>query len=149
MSKISTLTLKAIVDSHEARITTLESRVNTIEEQLKSKPTVSANGNSNKPTEKTVAFTKHDGTVIMVTQKQYDAWTKHRENFQNKEKNLATWEENRTNFKPSKELIEALKKNPTMTRKEAKTLGFVGTSDDLWNLKYGTDGVVKKGTYNR
>ena len=129
-------TINQRLDGIEQRVTALESP---------KKPTVTVTGSAKPQVVKDVPFTKHDGTVVMATQAQVNAWTKRRENYVPKEDRLAKWSEDRANFKPSQTLIDAIKAKPTMTRKEAKELGFVGTSDDLWNFKYGKNGVIKQG----
>ena len=103
---------------------------------------------------KDTPFTKHDGTVIMCTAPQAAAYEKYRDGYNNrvanKEANLQAWAEKRSTYKPSQAFVKALKANPTMTHKQAKEqFGFVGTKNDLWNVKYGTDGCVKKGTFNK
>ena len=99
---------------------------------------------------KLVEFTKTDGSVVKCTEAQAKAW----EDYRNRSRKSldevkAEFNKARDAYKPSQALVKALKANPTMTRKEAKAYGFVGTSNDLWNLKYGTNGVVRKGTTNR
>ena len=97
---------------------------------------------------KDTPFTKADGTVVMTTAAQAKAWEDARARHT---ENVSTWADKRSSYKPSKELLDAIKANPaSITQKIAKAqYGFVGTSNDLWNLKYGTEGVVKKGTYNK
>ena len=129
--------VKTEIGSLNERVTALEG---------KSKPSVSVKGNAKV---KDTPFTKHDGTVVMTTKAQAEAWAKRRDNFVDKETALKDWNAKRATYKPSNSLLDAIKANPTITRKEAKALGFVGTSDDLWNLKYGTDGIIRKGTSNR
>ena len=84
-----------------------------------------------------VEFTKHDGTKVMCTPKQAAAWEayRNRSNGKTLDEVKAEWEEAHKNFKPSKELKDALKAKPTMTRKEAAALGFIGTKDELKALK--------------
>lgn len=83
-----------------------------------------------------VEFVKKDGTVKLVTPAQAAVWDAAR-NRQHKtlDEVKAEYDAKRKAFKPSKELIEALKANPIMTRKEAAKLGFVGTKDELKALK--------------
>lgn len=84
-----------------------------------------------------VEFVKHDGTKVMCTPKQAAAWSKWRDReFKPLDEVKAEWDAKHKAFKPSKELIEALKANPCMTRKEAAKLGFVGTKDELKALKH-------------
>ncbi len=84
-----------------------------------------------------VEFVKHDGTKVMCTPKQAEAWAKWRDRSNGKtlDEVKAEWEAKHKAFKPSKELIEALKANPVMTRKEAKAYGFIGTKDEFKALK--------------
>lgn len=149
MSKITNAMLLDAINGIKSEVGALSQRVTALEENRK-KPTVSATG-TGKGKVKDTPFTKHDGTVIMTTAAQAQAWEKRRESFANKEANLQAWAEKRAAYKPSQALIDAIKANPTaITTKVAKAqYAFVGTSDDLWNLKYGTEGVVCKGTYNR
>jgi hypothetical protein len=102
---------------------------------------------------KDTPFTKHDGTVVMTTAAQAQVWEKHREGYNNrvanKEANLKAWEDKRKAWKPTQAFVKAVKANPTMTVKQAKELGFVGTSNDLWNFKYGTEGIITKHNYNK
>lgn len=85
-----------------------------------------------------VEFVKKDGTVKMVSPKQAAVWeaARNRSNGKTLDEVKAEWEAKHKAFKPSKELIEALKANPVMTRKEAAKLGFVGTKDELKALKH-------------
>ena len=119
---------------------------------LGEKPTTSRRGDA-QPKAEMVNFTKANGEVVQCTQAQANAWAKWRDGaasrVASKEANLAKFEADRKAYKPSQAFVKALKANPTMTRPEAKAYGFVGTSNDLWNLKYGTEGVIRKGTYNR
>ena len=99
---------------------------------------------------KLVEFTKADGSVVKCTEAQAKAWEAYRNRSRKSlDEVKAEFNKARDAYKPSQALVQALKANPTMTRKEAKAYGFVGTSNDLWNLKYGTNGVVRKGTTNR
>ena len=85
-----------------------------------------------------VEFVKKDGTRKMVSAKQAAVWEAARSRSEGR-KSLdevkAEWDAKHKAFKPSKELIAALKAHPTMTRKEAAKLGFVGTKDELKALK--------------
>lgn len=85
-----------------------------------------------------VEFVKADGTKKLVSPKQAEAWNKWKSHSNGKtlDEVKAEWEAKHKAFKPSKELIEALKANPVMTRKEAAKLGFVGTKDELKALKH-------------
>lgn len=91
------------------------------------------------PAPEKVEYTKADGTVIMCTPKQAAHFEELKANAPERkakfEAMCAEWERKYAEYKPSKELIEALKANPIMTRKEAVKLGFVGTKDDLKALK--------------
>lgn len=99
---------------------------------------------------KLVEFTKTDGSVVKCTEAQAKAWDDYRNRSRKSlDEVKAEFNKARDAYKPSQALVKALKANPTMTRKEAKAYGFVGTSNDLWNLKYGTEGVIRKGTYNK
>ena len=111
-------------------------------------PTKSASKGKGKA--KLVEFKKHDGSVVQCTEAQAKAWEAYRSrSHKSLDEVKAEFTKAREAYKPSQALVKALKANPTMTRKEAKAYGFVGTSNDLWNLKYGTNGVVRKGTTNR
>ena len=100
-----------------------------------------------------VPYTKRSGKVIYGTPKQVAHWeAQQRANDDKAEANAQAWEQKKTDwanaraaYAPTQALIDAIKAKPTMTRDEAKALGFVGTSKDLWNLKYGDNGIVKKG----
>ena len=87
--------------------------------------------------EKTETFVKMDGTEVACTPAQKQAWEayRNRSNGKTLDEVKAEWEEAHKNFKPSKELKDALKAKPTMTRKEAAALGFIGTKDELKALK--------------
>lgn len=141
MSKITLTSIKAVVDNHESRLNTLENEVATLKESLKSKPSTSARGNAKV---KDTPFTKHDGTVVMTTKAQADAWAKHRDGYTDrvatKEATLKEWEAKRAEYKPSKALLDAIKANrASITHKIAKEqFGFVGTKDDLKALKDST-----------
>ena len=136
-------------DGMHTALNAVREDVNSLNERVTALEGKSKPSNTQKGKVKDVPFTKHDGTVVMTTQAQADAWAKRRDSYVPKETVLKDWETKRASYKPSKELLDAIKANPTITRKEAKTLGFVGTSDDLWNLKYGTEGIIRKGTANR
>jgi hypothetical protein len=84
-----------------------------------------------------VEFVKHDGTKVMCTPKQAEAWSKWRDRSNGKtlDEVKAEWEAKHKAFKPSNELVSALKAKPTMSRKEAVAYGFVGTKDELKALK--------------
>lgn len=100
------------------------------------KPSTSSKGKV-----KDTPFTKHDGTVVMTTAAQAQAWEKHRDGYANrvanKEANLKAWETKRDAYKPSKALKDAIKANRALiTHKVAKEqYGFVGTKNDLKALK--------------
>ena len=84
-----------------------------------------------------VEFTKADGTKVMCTPKQAQAWEayRNRSNGKTLDEVKAEYAEARKNFVPSDALKDALKAKPTMTRKEAAELGFIGTKDELKALK--------------
>ena len=84
-----------------------------------------------------VEFVKNDGTKVMVTPKQAEAWSKWRSHSSGKtlDEVKAEYEAKHKAYKPSDEFLKALKAKPTMTRKEAKAYGFVGTKDELKALK--------------
>ena len=85
--------------------------------------------------EKTATFTKKDGTKVACTPAQAKIWSAYVDRAQNREHNLAEWEKSRKAYKPNKAIKDAIKAHPTMTRKEAMEFGFVGTKEDLRNLK--------------
>lgn len=84
-----------------------------------------------------VEFVKKDGTVKQVTAKQAAVWeaARNRSNGKTLDEVKAEYKAKHDAFKPSDALIQALKANPVMTRKEAAKLGFVGTKDELKALK--------------
>lgn len=104
------------------------------------KPSTSGRGSKNSTTEpkvKDTPFTKHDGTVVMTTKAQAEAWEARRANFANKEANLKAWEEKKASYKPTQKFIDAIRKDrAAITFKIAKEqYGFVGTKDSLKALK--------------
>jgi hypothetical protein len=109
-----------------------------VAQAMASQPTKSAKG---KGDVKLVEFKKADGTVVMCTQAQADAWSKWRDGsadrVASKEANLAKFEADRKGYKPSKALKDAIKADrASITRKVAKEkYGFVGTKEDLKALK--------------
>ena len=120
----------------EAQVQELIARA--VKEALASAPTQTGTG---KGKAKNVAFTKHDGTVVMGTQAQVDAWTKYRDGYADrvasKEANLKVWADKRASYKPSQALVKAIKADrASITHKIAKEqYGFVGTKEDLKALK--------------
>ena len=94
------------------------------------------------PAKELVEFKKTDGSVVMVTQAQADAWGKFRDNPNRKsaqefEQMKADWTSKREAYKPTQALVDAIKANrAAITRKVAVAqYGFVGTKDDLKALK--------------
>ena len=83
-----------------------------------------------------VEFVKADGSKVMCTPKQAEAWDKWRSRDRKPlDEVKAEYEAKHKAFKPSNELVNALKAKPTMSRKEAVAYGFVGTKDELKALK--------------
>lgn len=111
---------------------------NAVKQALAAQPTTASTG---KGKAKNVPFTKHDGTVIMGTQAQVDAWKKSQEGYADRiakrDANLQAFETKREAYKPSKALKDAIKADrASITRKVAKEkYGFVGTKEDLKALK--------------
>ena len=103
---------------------------------FKGKPSTSGKGKV-----KDTPFTKHDGTVVMTTKAQAEAWEKHRNGYTdrvaNKEANLQAWASKREAYKPTTALKNAIKANrASITLAVAKAqYGFVGTKKDLATLK--------------
>ncbi len=138
MSKITNAMLMEAINGINVKFDTLSARVDALE-GAKSKPSTSGKGKV-----KDTPFTKHDGTVVMTTKAQADAWAKHRDGYTDrvatKEATLKEWEAKRAEYKPSKALLDAIKANrASITHKIAKEqFGFVGTKDDLKALKDST-----------
>lgn len=131
--------INARLDAQETRIAALEESKNSSK-----KPSTSTKGGKGKGKAKElVEFTKHDGTVVMVSPKQAEAWTKYRDGYKSpeerkaqKEANLAKWEADCKSYKPSKALVDAIKADRTkVTFKVAKDMGFKGTKETLKALK--------------
>lgn len=130
-AQVQEIVAKALVDARK-------------EWEKKQKPSSAGKGKV-----KDTPFTKRDGTVVMTTAAQAAVWEKRRDSFANKEANLQAWEEKRKAWKPTQAFINAVKANPTMSVKQAKEFGFVGTSNDLWNFKHGTKGIITHHDYNK
>ena len=132
MSKITNAMLMEALNGINAKFDTLNARVTALEENRKSKPT-----NAYKGKVKDVPFTKHDGTVVMTTQAQADAWAKRRDNFVDKETALKDWETKKAEYKPSQAFIDAIKADRSKITFEIakKQYGFVGTKNSLKDLK--------------
>ena len=109
-----------------------------VAQALASQPTATGTG---KGKAKDVPFTKHDGTVIMGTQAQVDAWKKSQDSYADRiakrDENLKVWADKRASYKPSQALEKAIKADrASITHKIAKEkFGFVGTKEDLKALK--------------
>lgn len=85
-----------------------------------------------------VEFVKHDGTKVMCTPKQAEAWSKWRDReYKPLDEVKAEWDKKHKAYKPSKELKEAIKANrASITHAVAKEqYGFVGTKAELKALK--------------
>jgi hypothetical protein len=85
-----------------------------------------------------VEFVKHDGTKVMCTPKQAEAWNKWRSReYKPLDEVKAEWEAKHEAYKPSKKLIDAIKADrASITHKVAKeAYGFVGTKQELKDLK--------------
>jgi len=85
-----------------------------------------------------VEFVKHDGTKVMCTPKQAEAWNKWRSReYKPLDEVKAEWEAKHKAYKPSKKLIDAIKADrASVTHKVAKeAYGFVGTKAELKALK--------------
>lgn len=105
-------------------------------------PTKSASGKGSSKNEKElVEFKKHDGTIIMCTKAQAQAWEKYRDGYTDrvasKEANLKKFEADRKAYKPSQALVKAIKADrASITLAVAKAqYDFVGTKKDLAALK--------------
>ena len=90
-----------------------------------------------KATPELVEFVKNDGTKVMCTPKQAEAWSKWRSHGKPLDEVKAEWNAKHDAYVPSKELIEAIKLDRAkVTHKVAKAeYGFVGTKDELRALK--------------
>lgn len=139
MSKVTNEMLMSTLTTIANEVKSLSTRVSALEESRKSKPTSTYKGKV-----KDTPFTKHDGTVVMTTKAQADAWAKHRDGYADrmakKESTLKDWEAKKAEYKPSKAFLDAIKANrAAITHKIAKEqYGFVGTKDDLKALKDST-----------
>ena len=90
------------------------------------------------PTAEQVPFVKKDGTTVMATPAQAKAWEAWRSaEHKSLDEVKAEYAEKREGYKPSEALVEAIKANrAAITRKVAvETYGFIGTKEDLRNLK--------------
>ncbi len=90
------------------------------------------------PKAEKVEFVKHDGTKVMCTPKQAEAWNKWRSReYKPLDEVKAEWDKKHKAYKPSKKLIEAIKADrASITHKVAKDeYGFVGTKAELKALK--------------
>lgn len=87
---------------------------------------------AHEPVVKDVPYTKADGTTIMASQAQVNAWNTGKARL---EQESAAWSEKKEAYKPSQALVDALKANPAMSRKDALAYDFVGTKKDLAALK--------------
>lgn len=95
-------------------------------------------GKKAQPKVEKVEFVKHDGTKVMCTPKQAEAWEKYRSReYKPLDEVKAEWEAKHKAYKPSKELKEAIKSNrASITLAVAKEqYGFVGTKAELKALK--------------
>lgn len=77
--------------------------------------------------------------AVECTEAQKKAWERSSENYEERKakgsQKLEEFEAKRAEYKPTKKFKDALKKKPSMSRKEAAELGFVGTREDLKALK--------------
>lgn len=111
------------------------------QEFSKSSAPTTAKTQAGKGKVKDTPFTKHDGTVVMTTKAQAEAWEKHRDGYANrvanKDANLKAWADKREAYKPSQALVKAIKADRSkITLAIAKEkYGFVGTKPDLKALK--------------
>lgn len=97
-----------------------------------------ATGAKAQPKAEKVEFIKHDGTKVMCTPKQAEAWEKWRgREFKPLDEVKAEWEAKHKAYKPSKELKDAIKADrASITLAVAKEqYGFVGTKAELKALK--------------
>lgn len=97
-----------------------------------------ATGAKAQPKAEKVEFIKHDGTKVMCTPKQAEAWEKWRgREFKPLDEVKAEWNAKHDAYKPSKELKDAIKADrASITLAVAKEqYGFVGTKAELKALK--------------
>lgn len=96
------------------------------------------------PKAEKVEYTNAKGETKLITRKQAENYASRKHTDEEKaawkakrEKALADFESNREGYKPSKDLIEAIKRDrASITRQVAKEqYGFVGTKKDLQALK--------------
>lgn len=133
---------KLTLNTLNARMDAIESKLDNLIEALNRKP-ASGRGNTQPTVEKTVKYTKADGTTVMCTPAQAKAWDAWKANADTRKDNQAKfeqmkadWSNARDAYKPSKALIKAIKSDrASVTLAVAKTHGFVGTKNDLKALK--------------
>lgn len=136
---------KLFTDAQETRIAEIVANAlaETLPSALAQMPKNGKGNGKTQPTVEKVAYKKADGTTVMCTPEQAKAWDKFKASAPDRqerkaqfEQMKADWDESRKAYKPSKALIKAIKDNrASVTLAVAKTYGFVGTKQDLANLK--------------
>lgn len=112
-----------------------------VAQAIAAQPTTAGKTGKGKPASELVEFKKADGTTVMATPKQATAWEKWRSGSSERKEQFEQvkkeWQSKREGYKPSKALEDAIKADRcAVTHKVAKeTYGFVGTKDDLKQLK--------------
>lgn len=88
------------------------------------------------PQKEYVPYTKADGTTVLATTKQVAAWDAFKsQEHKSLEQVKKEFADKKSAYKPSQALVDALKANPAMSRKDALAYDFVGTKKDLAALK--------------
>lgn len=131
MSKVTLNTLFNEVKSTNTQIAELTKSINALVQTLTQQPK-SGNGSKASKTSTAPAKTsKKSNTKVSSTKK--PAKGKGKPSF---EERMKEWGKKRDAYEPSTKLINAIKRDrASVTLEKAKTYGFIGTKQDLVNLK--------------
>ena len=143
MSRTTIATLESRMNAQDERLDRIEAMLGRIADSLESatqqKTTKTTTSSSKKSAPKQrIPFTKHDGTVVYAaSQAQWNAWKRSQDGYAQRKANFENWAERKATYTPSKELIEAIRKDRcSVTFKVAKAeYGYVGDKESLRALK--------------
>lgn len=127
---MTNLTVTQRVKNLETRFASIEAKIDLILAS-KNKPANKGKGSQTSSTRKT---SKKSNTKLSSTKKVMKG--KGKKSQPSFEERMNAWKEKRNAYEPSTKLINAIKRDrASVTLEKAKTYGFIGTKQDLVNLK--------------